>query len=88
MVGVFITCFLCVSLRHSLMSSWFNSAGDVHEHLKISPETLAISDMCFLLFYALGNFTLGILGDKYSQKLVLCLSSSIAACIYGLVIPT
>ena len=87
MVGVFVTCFLCVALRHSLMSAWFNSAGDLHEQLKISPETLGIVDMSFLLFYALGNFILGMLGDKYSQKLVLCLSSSIAAFIYGGVTP-
>ena len=43
-------------------------------------------DTIFLLTYASGNFILGILGDQFSQKKVLCLCSSGASLTYGLVL--
>ena len=79
----FIICFLCVAFRHSLMSAWFNSAGEIHNQLSLSSEEIASIDLMFLLFYPIGNIVFGTLGDKYSQNLVLCICSSISALIFG-----
>lgn len=83
---VFIFTFLCVASRHTLMAAWFNSAEDIHKQIGIEKNELGAIDMGFLLLYAIGNFILGILGDSYRQKRVLCISSFISCIIYFIVI--
>ena len=83
--SVFALTFLNVAARHSLMAAWFNCAGSIHEHLSLSSGVIGTIDMGFLMFYAMGNFTLGILGDKYRQKFVLCISTALSCIIYALV---
>ncbi|OMJ92074.1 hypothetical protein SteCoe_5280 [Stentor coeruleus] len=84
--NVFILTFLCVASRHLLISAWFNCAGEVHKQLKLSSENLGIIDMAFLITYATGNFIFGILGDKYHQKNILCICSSLSCAVYSTII--
>ena len=68
------------------MTVWFNSSEEVHKHAGIDPKELGAIDMSFLLLYAFGNFILGILGDSFRQKRVLCLSSLVSCATYFAVI--
>lgn len=83
---VFIFTFLCVASRHILMTAWFNSSKEVHKHAGIDSVELGVIDMSFLLMYAIGNFILGVLGDSFRQKRVLCLSSFVSCLTYFSVI--
>jgi sugar phosphate permease len=86
--SIFTLTFLCVAARHSLMAAWFNCAGEVHSRLSLSSSALGMINMFFLLSYAVGNFVLGVLGDSYRQKRVLCYTASAAAVLHLLVLPT
>jgi sugar phosphate permease len=60
--------------------------SDLHNHAGISVADLAIIDTCFLVFYAVGQFVSGFLGDRFgARKIIACglMGSALVSFCFG-----
>jgi sugar phosphate permease len=81
---IFATTYFAMVARHSTLSGWSMSKEDVHEDLGFSTTVIGTFDTVILLFYAIGNFVNGHLGDNYPARVIVPIGVCVsAACIIG-----
>jgi sugar phosphate permease len=82
----FILTFLSNLSRHAMIESWFMMTPQLQSDLFFSDFTMGALNMLFLFSYAAGNVILGLLGDHYGAKKVLCFGMLISCFAQTLVI--
>jgi sugar phosphate permease len=85
---MFAVTFCAMVTRHACLSAWSISKTNVHEQEGFSKPELGYFDTSFLLFYAIGNFIAGVLGDNYPLRYVTSAGMLIATGAYLAVSPT
>jgi len=73
-VAIFLLTFFTYAALHFSRESWSILKSKVESEQGISSSTLGVVDTLFLLFYSIGLFISGQLGDHYSPKMLIVVS--------------
>lgn len=85
---MFAVTFAAMVARHACLAAWSFSKAKIHEDEGFTKPELGYFDTSFLLFYALGNFISGSLGDNFPLRFVTSGGMLLAALAYLGVIAT
>lgn len=84
-IEVFVITFMCVMSLHAARESWYMVKHEVHETLGFSSTFLGTIDTVFLLFYSLGYYSSGILGDRFVVTKMVGYGMLCAAVLYVII---
>ena len=84
-IQVFVITFMCVVSLHGARESWYMIKHEVHQELGFSSTFLGTIDTTFLLFYSMGYYCSGVLGDRFLVTRLVGYGMLSAAVLYILI---